>query len=154
MRFPQVRQVAIALCLTTAFAAAHAKPSSVCSSDGPIGANLTSTVAGGSGLYFTELTRTVVNTGTTNKTAVIWFAADVGVPADAEVRLLFSLDGAAPQYRGPQNLANAAQYYQSRSTLARISIPPGTHTITPFVFVSGAAGVTAVFDDRCMFVEI
>jgi len=77
----------------------------------------------------------------------------VGVPVNAEVRLLFSVDGAAPQYRGPQNLANATQYYQSRSTLARISIPPGSHTITPFVFVSAAPGLAAVFDDRCMFVD-
>ena len=154
MRISQARQIAVALCLATAFAPAHAKPAGNCSSDGPGGANLTSTVSGGSGLFFNELTRTVVNTGSVNKSVFIWFAADVGVPANAEVRLLFSVDGATPQYRGPQNLANATQYYQSRSTLARISIPPGSHTITPYVFVSAAAGLTAVFDDRCMFVEI
>ena len=151
---PRLHRFALALGLTAALVAAHAKPASTCSSDGPGGANQTSTVSGGSGLYFNDLTRTVVNTGTANKSAFIWFSADVGVPAGAEVRLLFSLDGAAPQYRGPQNLANTAEYYQSRSALARISVPPGSHTITPFVFVSAGPGVTAVFDDRCMFVDL
>lgn len=154
MRFLPVRQITLALCLTSAFGVALAKPAGTCSSDGPGGANLTSTVPGGSGLFFNELARTVVNTGTVNKTVFIWFAADAGVPQNAGGRLLFSADGATPQYRGPQNLANQTQEYQSRSTLARISVPPGTHTITPYVYVSAAPGLTAVFDDRCMFVEI
>lgn len=152
MSLPTLHHLAVALCLTTALAAAHAKPAGTCSTDGPGGNQVV--VTSPSGHYFTDLTRTVVNTGTGNKTVFIWFSADAGVPAGAEVRLLFSVDGAAPQYRGPQNLANTTEYYQSRSALARVTVPPGSHTITPFVFVSAGPGVTAVFDDRCMFVEI
>ena len=154
MSLPKLNRLAVALCLATALAAAHAKPAGTCSTDGPGGGNQVSTTSGGSGLYFNELTRTVVNSGTANKSVFIWFSADVGVPLNAEVRLLFSVDGAAPQYYGPQNLANNTQYYETRSALARIPVSPGTHTITPFVFVSAASGATAFFDDRCMFVEI
>lgn len=123
-----------------------------CSVDGGGGANLISNTPAQGWRPITGIGVTLNNAGTVDKKAYLHFAADTGVPPDAEVRLGFSIDGAAPVYLGPQNLANAVQYYQSRSTLAVVTVPPGRHTVRPFWFVSGAGAELGVMDDRCLFV--
>ncbi len=146
--------LAIALCAFGAAGAAQAKVYSQCSVTGPGGANLISHTTGSPANSVTSLRLTVNNSTTRMLPATIQFSADVGAPLDSEVRLTFSLDGAAPQYYGPQNLANNTQFWQSRSALARIMVPPGSHTITPVWWVQSGATVTAFMDDRCMFVTM
>jgi hypothetical protein len=148
-----LRILAVALC-TLGAAAAQAKVYSQCSVTGPGGANVITHTVGAPANSISSLALTVTNGTARTLPATIQFAADVGTPLDSEVRLTFSLDGAAPQYYGPQNLANNAQYWEARSTLARIMVPPGTHTITPVWWVQAGATVTAVMDDRCMFVTL
>jgi hypothetical protein len=98
------------------------------------------------------ISRVLNNTTGAAKQAYITFTADAGVEADAELRLAFSVDGGSPFYAGPQNLANNTQFWASRSTVAVISVPPGSHTIQPMWHVNGANGKLGILDDRCMIV--
>ena len=125
---------------------------SSCSVDGPGGGNVTSVQASDGGLPVAGLSVTVNNTTGVTRNAHILFSADANVATDAEIRLLFTLDGGEPAYRGTQNLASAQQYWATRTALAVVPVPPGSHTIAPFWYISGAEGKSGVLDDRCMFV--
>lgn len=144
--------LALAACtLIAGGAQAAQKTSSVCNANGP-GGNQVSTAAGSAGIYLSDLIITVNNNSGAAKKALVTFSADIGVDANSELRLLYSLDGGAPFYAGPQNIANNAEFYEARSATASISVPPGSHTIQPYLYVSGATGKLAVIDDRCMAV--
>ena len=102
---------------------------------------------GGTGVSFTL-------NGT--KRVVLNFSADMGVSPDAEARLSYSVDGGAPQedVYGPANIANNAQFYETRHAMAVITLPGGTHTIQPYWRVSGGEPtMLAVADSRCFTAE-
>lgn len=142
----------VAGCLLAASAAGAAqKTVSACNVNGP-GGNTVSTIASAGGKFLTDLKVTLNNTGTASKKAFVQFTADANVDSGAELRLTFQLDSGATLYYGPQNLANHAEYYQTRSTTAVILVPPGTHTITPYFFVQGPGPAFGILDDRCMIV--
>jgi hypothetical protein len=96
-----------------------------------------------------------VNNGSSSRRAVLTLSANLGVDADAEVRVAYSVDGIAAQENvfGPANLANHQEYYEGREVTAVIPLGPGAHTITPYWRISGAAGKTASMDKRCATVE-
>jgi hypothetical protein len=148
LRFP-VSLLVVALFAGGAQAAQ--KTTSKCSVNGPGGNQVSVPVESGS-VPLSDIAMTVNNTSGANKNAYIHLSADAGITPNAELRLTFSLDGAAGIYAGPQNLANHTDFYMTRNALAVLSIPPGSHTITPNVFVSGSAGNLGVVDDRCMFI--
>lgn len=154
MTTQRTRLAAVLSILALAAGTAHAaqKTVSTCSTDGTGGANVVSLLAQNGWQAVPGMSRTLNNTGTVAKQAFITFAADAGVDADAELRLAFSLDNAAPAYAGPQNLANNAQYWEGRSTVAVVSIPPGSHSLKAMWLVNGVAGKTAIMDDRCMII--
>ena len=148
LRIPLVLAIAA---LAACGAHAAQKTTSKCSVNGP-GGTLVTTSAEAGGLYLSDIAMTLKNSTAAAKNAYVTFSADAGIDSSAEMRLLFSLDGGAPAYLGPQNLANHTEYYQTRTTVAVISVPPGSHTITPFFFVSGTPGHSGWVDDRCMIV--
>jgi len=96
-----------------------------------------------------------LNNGSTTHAALVAVSADLGVDANAETRLAYSVDGGpAQEYAsGPGNLANHQEYYEGRAATAVIQLGAGSHTITAYWRVSGAAGKTAVMDQRCMTAE-
>lgn len=140
--------------LALAGGAAHAaqKTVSACSVDGTGGGNVVSVLSQNGWQAIPGMVRTLNNTGTAAKQAFVTFAADAGVDADAELRLAFSLDNGAPFYAGPQNLANNQQFWEGRSTVAVVSIPPGSHSLKAMWMVSGVSGKGGYMDDRCMLV--
>jgi hypothetical protein len=84
----------------------------------------------------TGISVTVNNTEATLVSSIVQFSADAGVSDLAEIRLGYSIDGGAVQFFGPQNFANNSQFWETRSNLSVISIPPGIHTIQPFLGIS------------------
>jgi hypothetical protein len=113
-----------------------------------------STTASGAGQPMPGLSVTV-NNGSAARTALIAVSANMGVDTDAETRVAYSVDGAPAQENafGPANLANHQEYYEGRAATAVISLGPGTHTITAYWRVSGAAGKTSIMDERCLTAE-
>jgi hypothetical protein len=98
---------------------------------------------------------TTINNGSSPRRAVVAISANLGVDIDAEVRVSYSVDGIVPQENvfGPANLANHQEYYEGREVTAVIPLGPGSHTITPYWRISGAAGKAAYMDKRCLTVE-
>ena len=98
---------------------------------------------------------TTINNGTASRRAVVTISANVAVDIDAQVLVAYSVDGIVPQENafGPANLADHQEYSEGREVTAVIPLGPGTHTITPYWRVSGAAGRTASMDRRCLSVE-
>lgn len=143
---------ALALTVVAAGAQAAQTTKSSCSVDGSGGGNVVSAHPENGWVPVAGISRVVNNTTGAAKQAYITFTVDAGVEADAELRLAFSIDGGAAFYAGPQNLANTTQYWASRSTVAVISVPPGSHTIQPMWHVNGANGKLGILDDRCMVV--
>jgi hypothetical protein len=96
-----------------------------------------------------------LDNGSTSRTALVSVSANLGVDADAEVRVAYSVDGGsvAENVFGPANLANAQQYYETRAVTAVIPLGPGSHSIAAFWRVSGAAGKLAHMDRRCLIVK-
>jgi len=96
-----------------------------------------------------------VDNGGGPRLALVEVTGNLGVDADAEVRLAYSVDGGPPAENayGPANLANHQQYYEGRDATAVIPLGPGSHTITAYWRISGAAGKTAYMDKRCLTVE-
>ena len=96
-----------------------------------------------------------VDNGSAGRVALVDLSANLGVDPDAEVRVAYSVDGAAPQENayGPANLANTQQGSEGRDATAVISLGPGTHTITAYWRVNGPAGKTARMDKRCLTVD-
>ncbi len=96
-----------------------------------------------------------MNNGTSARQAIVQVSADMGVDPDAEVRLAYAIDGGRPQEGvfGPANFANNQQFWETRSTIAVIPLPAGTHTISAYWRVSGATGKNAVSSMRCMTVQ-
>lgn len=129
-----------------------------CSVDGTGGANVISTTAGGGipamGDFAPIAGMSVkVNNGTSARNVILQFSADAGVDVDAEIRLGYSIDGGPIKFFGPQNLANHTQYWETRNNMSVAPIAAGTHTIKAYWRVSGAAGKTAIMDDRCLTAE-
>lgn len=143
---------ALALTLAAAGAQAAQTTRSACSVDGSGGGNVVSAHPEDGWVAVSGISKVVNNTTSAAKQAYVTFTADAGVEADAELRLAFSIDGGAPFYAGPQNLGNNQQFWESRSTVAVLSIPAGSHTIQPMWHVNGAAGKLGILDDRCMIV--
>jgi hypothetical protein len=85
-----------------------------------------------------------------NQTYQVQLSADICVSYRAEVRVAYSVDGQTPQVFGPTNLANHQEYCETRATLAVIPLSAGTHTLTPYWLVSGAAGKQATIVNGCM----
>ncbi|MHC5717454.1 MAG: hypothetical protein ACYTX0_36410 [Nostoc sp.] len=102
------------------------------------------------------LSVTVTNYNYTTNNAIIHVSADVGIAIDAEVRISYSIDGGVPQeYQySPGNFANYQEYYATRTAIAIVPIPSGTHTITPYWRVSGSTGKSAVIVKRCITAEL
>ena len=102
----------------------------------------------------TGLTATVSN-GSQPRQVIAQLASDAGVNPDAEIRIGYSIDGGAVQEHtyGPANFANNTQYWETRTTMAVIPVPAGTHTVRPFWRISGAAGKAGVLASRCFTVE-
>ncbi|HYW26291.1 MAG TPA: hypothetical protein VE953_19120 [Terriglobales bacterium] len=98
---------------------------------------------------------TTINNGGSSRRAMVTISANLGVDIDAEVRVAYSVDGTAAQENvfGPANLANHQEYYEGREVTAVIPLGPGSHTITAYWRISGAAGKTAYMDRRCLSVE-
>jgi hypothetical protein len=98
---------------------------------------------------------TTINDGTASRRAVVTISANVAVDIDAQVLVAYSVDGIVPQENafGPANLADHQEYSEGREVTAVIPLGPGSHTITPYWRVSGAAGKTASMDKRCLSVE-
>lgn len=96
-----------------------------------------------------------VDNGTSSRRVIAQLAADVGVDTLAEVRVGYSMDGGPVREKvyGPGNLANHTEYWQTRSTIAVISLRSGSHTVTPYWRISGAAGKTGFFEGGCFTVE-
>jgi hypothetical protein len=96
-----------------------------------------------------------LNNGSTTHAALVAVSADLGVDANAETRLAYSVDGGpAQEYAyGPANLANHQEYYEGRQAIAVIPLGPGSHTITAYWRVSGSAASTAVANARCLTAE-
>ena len=96
-----------------------------------------------------------VRNGDSPRKLVAQLAADLGVDTLAEVRVGYQIDGGPVQERvfGPANLANHTEYWQTRSTIAVIPTPRGTHTVTPYWRVSGSTGKQAYFQTGCFTVE-
>ncbi len=127
------------------------KTTSRCSVTGP-GGNVLQHTVGQPAVTLTDVGISVNNASGVTKNAIVHLSADGGVDANAEMRMTFSVDGGNGAYLGPQNFANHTDFWQTRSTIAVIAIPPGVHLIEPQFFVQGAAGATSFIDDRCMTV--
>lgn len=98
---------------------------------------------------------TTVNAFATGN-AVVRLATDLFTPPGSEVRLLFKVDGGAPQEAvfGPANLANYQEFWETRNTVAVIPLAgTGSHTITAYWRLSGPPTDTAIFQRGCMVVE-
>jgi hypothetical protein len=96
-----------------------------------------------------------INNGAASRRVIAQLAADMGVETGAEVRVGYSIDGGAVREKvyGPGNLANHTEFWQTRSTLAVIPLPAGTHTVQPYWRVSGVSGKSAAFEGGCFTVE-
>jgi len=81
--------------------------------------------------------------------------ADVSVPAGAEVRLAWSVNGGTPQEGtfGPANFANHTEFAETRSTFGLIPVAAGTTTIRPFLRISGPNLTVVSILHRCATVE-
>jgi hypothetical protein len=146
----------ISVAVLTAFVAvagaqAAQKTTSRCSVTGP-GGNVLQHTVGQPAVTLSDVGISVNNTSGVTKNAIVHLAADGGVDANAEMRMTFSMDGGSGAYLGPQNFANHTDFWQTRNTMAVISIPPGVHLIEPQFFVQGFSGATSFIDDRCMTV--
>jgi hypothetical protein len=137
--------------VAVASAQAGQKTTSRCSVTGP-GGNVLQHTVGQPAVTLSDVGISVNNTSGATKTAIIHLSADGGVDANAEMRMTFSVDGGSGAYLGPQNFANHTDFWQTRSTIAMIPVPPGVHLIEPQFFVQGATGATSFIDDRCMTV--
>jgi hypothetical protein len=102
----------------------------------------------------TGLSATVRN-GSKPRHVIAQLASDAGIDPDAEIRVGYSIDGGPVQEHtyGPANFANNTQYWETRSTLAVIPVPAGTHTVRPHWRISGAAAKGGVLASRCFTVE-
>jgi hypothetical protein len=111
------------------------------------------TISPASGFFPLASALTVSVPGATTVKASL--SADVGVDTGAEVRLAWSVNNATPLEGtfGPANLANHAEFFETRSTFGLIPVSAGTVTIQPFVRVSGAGGKLATFLHRCVALE-
>jgi len=96
-----------------------------------------------------------VNNGSAGRAALLTLSANLSVDVDAETRLAYSVDGGPAQENafGPANLANHQEYSEGRAATAVIPLGPGSHTITAYWRVSGAAGKTTAMDERCLTAE-
>jgi hypothetical protein len=94
-----------------------------------------------------------VNNGAVGRRVVVNFNADAGVDPDAEIRLGYRVDAGAVQTPGAQNFANHTQYWQTRHSMAVLSVPAGSHRIQPYWRISGAAGKQGVLAGRCLTAE-
>jgi hypothetical protein len=96
-----------------------------------------------------------INNGASPRQVVAQLATDMGVEPAAEVRVGYSIDGGAVQEKvwGPGNLANHAEFFETRSTLAVIPLAAGVHTVRPFWRISGVSGKQGFFEDGCFTVE-
>lgn len=96
-----------------------------------------------------------ISNGSRSRKVVARLAADLGVDSAAEIRVGYSIDGGPVRERvyGPANLANHAEFWETRSTMAVIPLSAGSHTVTPYWRVSGAAGKTGQFGGGCFTLE-
>jgi hypothetical protein len=101
---------------------------------------------------FSDLSVTVDN-GRVPRIAIVHLSADISVDPAAEARIAYSVDGGSPASFGPANLANHQEFGETRSTIAVIPLPPGSHSIRPLWRVNGVAGKRATFFDGCITVE-
>jgi hypothetical protein len=142
----------LALAFVAAGAQAAQKTTTKCNATGPGGGNLVSLTTASGQVPLNDLSIKLNNTTGANKVATLWFSADAGIDPNAELRLVWQVDGASGAYLGPQNLANHTDFWMTRSAIATYSVPPGVHTIVPAVFISGTPGMNANVDDRCIVV--
>ncbi len=96
-----------------------------------------------------------LDNGVSARRVIGQLAADIGVDPGAEVRVGYSVDGGPVREKtfGPGNLANASEFWETRSTVAIFPMSAGTHTVTPYWRISGVAGKNAFFEDGCFTVE-
>jgi hypothetical protein len=96
-----------------------------------------------------------VNNGDVGRLALVKLSANVGVDADAEVRVAYSVDGSPAQENayGPADLADHQEYFEARAVTAVIPLTPGAHNVAAFWRVNGGPGKTATMDQRCLTVK-
>lgn len=96
-----------------------------------------------------------INNGGSARNALVQVSADIGVDAGAEVRIGYSIDGAAPVEGvfGPANLANHQEFWETRATMAIVRLPAGVHSVAPYWRISGVAGKNAFMTTRCATIE-
>jgi hypothetical protein len=100
--------------------------------------------------------RSVVTSGAT--TLKVSATADIGVDAanNAEVRLGWAVNGAAPVEGvfGPANFASHANSWETRTSWALINVGAGTTTVQPFIRLSAPLGApSAKILHRCFTIE-
>ena len=96
-----------------------------------------------------------IDNGDVARKVVAQLAADMGVVANAEIRVGYSIDGGAVQEKvyGPGNLANHSEYWETRSTIAVIPLKAGRHKVEPQWRISGDTGTSGAFEGGCFTVE-
>jgi hypothetical protein len=114
--------------------------------------NAVSFAAGDPDAPIPDLSVSVNNTETNTRRAIVQLSADTCVPPNSEVRVSYSIDEEAPQVFGPTNFANNQPFCETHTTIAVIPIPPGQHSIRPFVRLQGTGSAAMI--SRCVTVEI
>lgn len=96
-----------------------------------------------------------IDNGTSSRRVVAQLAADMGIDAGAEIRVGYSIDRGPVREKvyGPGNLANHTEFWETRSTIAVMTLPRGVHTVTPHWRISGSPGKNAAFEGGCFTVE-
>jgi hypothetical protein len=149
---------ALALAAAAAFAAVSAlapsaasaipAPQKACASPGL-------TLSGGTGPYQPMGVSVTVNDGTSSRNIVAFTSLDGNVAPNGEMRLSWSVDGAAVTdfTYGPGNIAENQQFDGTRTVMDVIPLGPGTHTLTPEVRLSGISSITGIVDRLCVVAE-
>jgi hypothetical protein len=97
-----------------------------------------------------------VNDGTASSTAVeLTASADANVTPNAEMRLSWSIDGAAAQdFRyGPGNFAENQQFAGTRTVVDVATLGPGAHSIQPEIRISGNATTSGTLYGLCTLAQ-
>lgn len=96
-----------------------------------------------------------IDNGDVARRVIAQLVTDMGVETNAEVRVGYSIDGGPVQEKvyGPGNLANNQEFWETRSTMAVIPLPKGTHRVSPYWRISAGANQGGAFENGCFTVE-
>jgi len=96
-----------------------------------------------------------IDNGSFSRRVIAQLAADMGIDAGAEIRVGYSIDGGPVREKvyGPGNLANHTEFWETRSTIAVMTLRAGVHSVTPYWRISGSLGKNAAFEFGCFTLE-